>query len=60
MDCYRVMVTVLHQPSMFDTADAPELTALAGRVRRTELTDGAWVDHLPGWLEGRTRCSTYC
>jgi alkylated DNA repair dioxygenase AlkB len=46
------MVTVLHQPSMFDTADAPELTALAGRVRRTELTEGAWVDHLPGWLAG--------
>ena len=37
---------------MFDTADAPELGALEGRVRRTALTDGAWVDHLPGWLAG--------
>ncbi len=37
---------------MFDTADEPELTALRGRIRRTELTDGAWVDHLPGWLLG--------
>lgn len=37
---------------MFDTADQPELTALPGRVRRVELSDGAWVDHLPGWLLG--------
>ena len=37
---------------MFDTADQPEFTPLAGRVRRTELSDGAWVDHLPGWLAG--------
>ncbi len=37
---------------MFDTADEPELTSLTGRIRRTELTDGAWVDHLPGWLLG--------
>ncbi len=37
---------------MFDTADEPELTPLTGRIRRTELTHGAWVDHLPGWLRG--------
>jgi alkylated DNA repair dioxygenase AlkB len=37
---------------MFDTADEPELTALSGNVQRTELSDGAWVDHLPGWLNG--------
>ncbi len=37
---------------MFDTADAPELALLTGHVRRTQLTDGAWVDHLPGWLAG--------
>ena len=45
-------MTVLRQPSMFDVADEPELTPLPGRVQRTELTDGAWVDHLPGWLTG--------
>ena len=45
-------MTVLHQPSMFDAADEPELTGLTGLVRRTELSDGAWVDHLPGWLVG--------
>ena len=42
----------LHQPSMFDIAQDAELTPLTGRVLRTELTDGAWVDHLPGWLVG--------
>ena len=45
-------MTVLHQPSMFDTAEEPALTPLGERVRRTELVDGAWVDHLPGWLDG--------
>ena len=30
MDCYGVTVTVWHQPSMFDTADVPELTAASG------------------------------
>ena len=41
-----------HQPSIFDVAEEPELAPLAGRVQRTELTAGAWVDHLAGWLTG--------
>jgi alkylated DNA repair dioxygenase AlkB len=45
-------MTVLRQPSMFDVADELELTPLRDRLLRTELTDGAWVDHLPGWLTG--------
>jgi alkylated DNA repair dioxygenase AlkB len=45
-------MTMLREPSMFDVADELELTPLPGRVQRTELTDGAWVDHLPGWLTG--------
>ncbi|HEY7813247.1 MAG TPA: alpha-ketoglutarate-dependent dioxygenase AlkB [Nakamurella sp.] len=49
-------MSVLHQPSMFDAlrgdADEPALGSLAGSIRRTELTDGAWVDHCPGWLSG--------
>ena len=44
-------MSVLHQPSMFDTAEGPELGPLA-TITRTELCDGAWVDHLPGWLTG--------
>ncbi len=49
-------MTALHQPSMFDVltddAGAPQLGPLAGRIARTELSGGAWVDHLPGWLSG--------
>jgi len=45
-------MTALQQPSFFDVADEPRLGALAGRVQRTSLRDGAWVDHLPGWLDG--------
>ncbi|HEY0499808.1 MAG TPA: alpha-ketoglutarate-dependent dioxygenase AlkB [Kutzneria sp.] len=39
------------QGSLFDQADAPTLGSLRG-IRRTELTDGAWIDVLPGWLTG--------
>ncbi len=35
-----------------DDAGAPDLGPLAGRIVRTELSGGAWVDHLPGWLTG--------
>jgi alkylated DNA repair dioxygenase AlkB len=43
------------QGSLFDlcTGDSgPRLGPLAGSVSRTELTDGAWVDHLSTWLSG--------
>ena len=43
---------MLYQPSMFDLDDEPRLLDLAGRVERTNLSDGAWVDRLPGWLSG--------
>jgi alkylated DNA repair dioxygenase AlkB len=41
------------QGSLFDAVDAP--TALwrpLEAARRTPLTAGAWVEHLPGWLVG--------
>lgn len=41
-----------HQPSMWDVAEEAALTPLAGRVARHHLSDGAWVDHLPGWVSG--------
>jgi alkylated DNA repair dioxygenase AlkB len=41
-----------HQPSMWDLAEEAALTPLAGRVARHELSRGAWVDHLPGWITG--------
>ena len=41
-----------HQPSMWDLTEEATLTPLAGRVVRHELSRGAWVDHLPGWVLG--------
>ena len=40
------------QESLLDlTDDQPVLGALGG-IRRTPLSDGAWVDVLPGWVRG--------
>ena len=40
------------QASLLDLADDVRLGALGGRVSRTLLAHGAWVDHRPGWVEG--------
>jgi alkylated DNA repair dioxygenase AlkB len=45
-------MTLAHQPSMWDLAEEATLTPLAGRVVRHQLSAGAWVDHLPGWVSG--------
>jgi alkylated DNA repair dioxygenase AlkB len=45
-------MTLAHQPSMWDLADEAALTPLPGRVVRHQLSGGAWVDHLPGWVTG--------
>ncbi len=37
---------------MWDVAESAVLTPLAGRLVRHELDRGAWIDHLPGWVEG--------
>ena len=39
------------QASLFD-GPTIGVGPLAGRVQRTELSHGAWVDVLPGWFEG--------
>ena len=41
---------IAFQPSLFDTA-MPALGSLAN-LRRTQLSAGAWIDVLPGWLAG--------
>src|SRR5262245_51776018 len=41
---------VTYQPSMFDQDTAVDLRPLA--VSREKLSRGAWVDHLPGWVQG--------
>jgi alkylated DNA repair dioxygenase AlkB len=45
-------MSLAHQPSMWDVAGEPAVTPLAGRVTRHALSRGAWVDHLPAWVEG--------
>lgn len=40
------------QPSLLDLVADPSPEALAGRVERRVLGDGAWVDRCPGWLTG--------
>jgi len=39
------------QPSLLDGGAVGFDAAFTG-LRRRELTDGAWVDHLPGWCRG--------
>jgi alkylated DNA repair dioxygenase AlkB len=43
-------MTVAPQGSLLDATE-PALQPLTG-LRRTPLSDGAWVDHLPAWLTG--------
>ncbi len=43
-------MSLAHQPSMWDLAEEATLGSLA--VTRHHLSRGAWVDHLPGWVQG--------
>jgi alkylated DNA repair dioxygenase AlkB len=46
-------MSVDFQPSLLDAAPADiGVGPLAGRVQRTVLSHGAWVDMLPHWFEG--------
>ncbi len=47
-------MTTHFQASLLDApaAGGARLGALAGAIRRTELTRGAWIDVLPGWITG--------
>lgn len=44
-------MTVALQGSLFDSGERPEPGPLTG-LQRTELGAGAWLDVLPGWLQG--------
>jgi alkylated DNA repair dioxygenase AlkB len=48
-------VTAALQGSLFETDEQPRPGRLAGNVQRTELTEGAWLDGLPGWMRGADR-----
>ncbi len=39
------------QPSLFGGGE-PDFDPFLTRIERTELSDGAWVEHLPNWLQG--------
>ena len=43
-------MSLAHRPSMWDVAEEPGLAPLS--VTRHPLSGGAWVDHLPGWVQG--------
>jgi len=45
-------VTVEIQGNLFDTAPAVTIRPLAGAVRRTPLSRGAWVEVRPNWIAG--------
>ena len=49
-------MSVGFQPSLLDAAldegGQVGVAPLAGRVQRTQLSRGAWIDVLPGWLAG--------
>src|SRR3954447_6341578 len=45
------VMTIEFQASLFDGATVG-VGPLAGRIQRTVLSRGAWVDVLPGWFEG--------
>ena len=46
-------MSVDFQPSLLDAGPAEiGVGRLAGRIQRTVLSHGAWVDVLPGWFEG--------
>jgi alkylated DNA repair dioxygenase AlkB len=45
-------MTEYFQGSLLDGDAGPEVAELGDTVRRTELTQGAWVDVRPGWLTG--------
>ena len=42
---------MLRQLDLFATG-SPAFDAAFTSLRRTELTHGAWVDHVPGWVSG--------
>jgi alkylated DNA repair dioxygenase AlkB len=46
------VIATAYQPSILDLADAEEPTLAPLVPKRHELSHGAWVDHLPGWVHG--------
>jgi alkylated DNA repair dioxygenase AlkB len=47
------------QGSLFDRLDTPSQLKPLAQATRTDLTHGAWVDVLPGWLAGADTLFTH-
>lgn len=45
-------MTLAFAPTLFDSGDDVAFRPLRPGLGRTELADGAWVDHYPGWVVG--------
>lgn len=45
-------MTTSYQPSMLDVVDGGARLTRLDALRRHTLSNGAWVDHLPGWAVG--------
>lgn len=45
-------MTAVFQGSLLDAVDDVTVTPLAGSLRRTQLTDGAWIDIHRQWITG--------
>jgi alkylated DNA repair dioxygenase AlkB len=45
-------MTLAFQGSLLDMSDAPTAGPLGSLAQRTVLSDGAWIDVLPGWIRG--------
>ena len=43
------------QPSLFALNDEPQIDTAFATLRRVQLDDESWVDHVPGWLSGAER-----
>ncbi|MGA2836756.1 MAG: alpha-ketoglutarate-dependent dioxygenase AlkB [Acidimicrobiales bacterium] len=39
------------QGSLFDSGTEPTLRPLDGRLHRIPLSGGAWIDHMPNWVD---------
>jgi alkylated DNA repair dioxygenase AlkB len=45
-------MSLLVQPSLFGSSDAPGVAGLGAAVERRPLADGAWIDLRPGFITG--------
>jgi alkylated DNA repair dioxygenase AlkB len=49
---YSDPVVLAFQGSLLDEHARPQPGPLTGQLQRTVLSDGAWIDELPGWMAG--------